>query len=52
MIKATETEIKPLWKRWFCIHNFTGGVRVIYDSKGKKRHARICIKCGKRDYAD
>ena len=52
LIKATEIEIKPFWIRWLCVHNFTGGARVIYDSKGKKRYARICMKCGKRNYID
>ena len=52
MIKATEIEIKPFWKRWLCVHNFTGGVRVVYDIKGRKRHARICMKCGQRNYID
>lgn len=52
MIKATEIEMKPLWKRLLCIHNFTGGVRTVYDNKGRKRYARICVKCGKRDYID
>lgn len=50
LINASKIEIKPFWKRWLCIHNFTGGVRTVYDDKGKKRHAYICLKCGKREY--
>ena len=52
MIKATEIEIKPFLERWICVHKFTGGARVVYDSKGRKRHARICLKCGQRNYID
>ncbi len=52
LINATEIKMKPPWIRWLCIHKFTGGVRTIYDKKGRKRHAYICLKCGKRDYID
>lgn len=52
MKNATEIEIKPLWVRWLCVHKYTGGVRTVYDNKGKKRHAYICLKCGKREYID
>lgn len=44
--------MKPFWKRWLCVHKYTGGVRAVYDNKGKKRHAYICLKCGKREYID
>lgn len=52
LINATDIKMKPPWKRWLCVHNFTGGVRTVYDSKDRKRHARICIKCGQRNYID
>lgn len=52
MINATEIKMKPPWIRWICAHRFTGGVRVVYDNNGKKRHARICEKCGQRNYVD
>lgn len=52
MINATEIKMKPPWARWLCIHNFTGGVRTVYDKKDRKRHARICLKCGQRNYID
>lgn len=52
LINVSEIEVKPFWKRWLCVHKFTGGVRTVYDNKGKKRHAYICLKCGKRDYID
>lgn len=52
LIKATEIKIKPFWERWLCVHNYTGGVRAVYDTKGRKRHARIYLKCGQRDYID
>lgn len=52
LINATDIKMKPPWVRWFCTHVFTGGVRKVYDNKGRKRHARICLKCGKRDYID
>lgn len=52
MIRATDIEVKPFWIRWFCLHEFTNGVRTVLDKKGKKRHARICMKCGQRDYID
>ncbi len=45
-------QAKSPWERWMCIHKFSGGVRTVYDSKGRKRHARICSKCGKRKYID
>ena len=44
--------MKPFWKRCLCVHKYTGGVRVIYNNKGKKRHSYICLKCGKREYID
>lgn len=44
--------IKPFWVRILCVHKFTGGVRTVYDKKGKKRHAKICWKCGQREYVD
>lgn len=44
--------MKPFWKRWLCVHKYTGGVRTVYDNKGKKRHAYICLKCGKRKHID
>lgn len=47
-----DVEIKPLWVRILCVHNFIGGIRTVYDKKGIKRHARICWKCGQRDYID
>lgn len=50
IIDPIDTKIKPFWIRWLCLHNFTGGVRVVFDNKGRKRYARICLKCGKRDY--
>lgn len=49
---ATKIEVKPFWVRLLCAHNYTGGARFVLDSKGKKRYARICRKCGKRDYLD
>lgn len=52
LLNATDIKIQPPWIRWLCVHNFTGGARTVYDSKGKKRHARICTKCGQRDYID
>lgn len=52
MIRATDIIMKPFWIRWFCTHDFTGGVRTVYVKNGKKRHARICKKCGQRDYID
>ena len=52
LIKATNIKIKPFWKRWLYVHNFTGGVRAVYDTRGRKRHARIYLKCGQRDYID
>lgn len=52
MISATEIKMKPFWKRWLCVHKYTGGVRTVYNKKGKMRYAYICIKCGKRDYID
>lgn len=40
-----------LFYRYFiCVHQYTGGARVVYDRRGRKRHARICTKCGKRNY--
>lgn len=51
MLKETD-KMQPIWKRWLCVHKFTGGVRVVYDFKGRKRHARICMKCGQRNYID
>ena len=50
MINATDIKIQPLYKRIFCVHSYTGGVRAVNDSKGRKRYARICVKCGKRFY--
>lgn len=44
--------MKPPWQRWLCVHNFTGGIRAVYDTKDRKRYARICLKCGQRDYID
>ena len=35
-----------------CVHSYSGGVRVVYDKKGNKRHAKICYKCGHRKYID
>lgn len=52
LINATEIKMQPPWIRWLCVHKFTGGVRTVYDNKGKKRHAYICLKCGKREYID
>lgn len=52
MINAKEIEVKPFWKRCLCAHYFTGGARTVYDNKNQKRHARICIKCGQRQYID
>lgn len=46
------TKIEPFYKRWFCVHKFTGGARKVTDQRGRTRHARICIKCGQRDYID
>lgn len=51
-MKATDIKVKPPWKRWLCVHSYTGGVRTVYDNKERKRHARICVKCGKREYID
>lgn len=51
-IKVTEIKMKPFWKRWLFVHKYTGGVRTVYDKKGKKRHAYICLRCGKKDYID
>lgn len=52
LINATEIKTKPPWERWLCIHKYTSGVRTVYDNKGKKKHAYICLKCGKREYID
>lgn len=46
------TKIEPFYKRWFCLHKFTGGARKVIDRCGRTRHARICTKCGQRDYID
>ncbi len=45
-------KLQPLWKRLFCFHEYTGGAKTVYDKNGKKKHARICVKCGKRLYID
>lgn len=52
MINEEDIIKKPFWVRWLCPHSFTGGVRVICDKKGNKRHGRICRKCGKIKYID
>jgi len=52
LVNPKEIKIQPLYKRWLCIHEFTGGARVIYDRKNRKKHTRICLKCGKRQYID
>lgn len=52
MIDKQNIQVKPPWERWLCIHKFSGGARVTYDSKGRKRYARICSKCGQRKYVD
>lgn len=52
MLDSNYMKIEPLYKRMFCNHQYTGGFRKIVDYKGRKRYARICVKCGKRDYAD
>lgn len=52
MINIIEIKMKPFWKRWLCTHEYTGGVRTVCVNKGKKRHAFICVKCGKRKYID
>ena len=52
LFNVSKIEMKPFWKRWLCVHKFTGGVRTVYDNKGKKRHAYICLKCGEREYID
>lgn len=52
MINATEIEMKPFWKRWSCVHKYTGGVRTVYEDKGKKKNVCTCLKCGKRKYID
>ncbi|MCI8718412.1 MAG: hypothetical protein K2N61_08600 [Lachnospiraceae bacterium] len=52
LINPREIKIQPLWKRWLCVHKFTGGARVVYDREGRKKHARICLKCGQRQYID
>lgn len=50
LINATGIKAEPLYKRMLCVHSYTGGIRNVYDKYGKKRHARICVKCGRRDY--
>lgn len=44
--------MQPFYKRWLCIHKYTGGARTVHDNNGKKKHAYICLKCGKREYID
>lgn len=52
MINAHKIKEKPMLERMFCMHKFTGGIRNVFDNDGKKRHARICVKCGQRIYTD
>jgi hypothetical protein len=47
-----EIKVKPFWKRWLCNHDFTGGIRVVSFNRSRRKHARICKKCGKRVYVD
>lgn len=49
---SKEIKVKPLFVRIMCVHSYSGGVRVVYDKKGNKRHGRICRKCGKIKYID
>lgn len=51
-LKTEDIVIKPFWVRWFCFHHFTSNLRVVFDRKGNKHHAKICVKCGKRNYID
>jgi len=50
LIKATEIKMKPPWERWLCGHEFINDTIVECDSKGNKKYAYICLKCGKREY--
>lgn len=52
LVNAANLKMKPPWIRLLCVHRFTGGARTVFDNKGRKRHVRICIKCGKREYMD
>ena len=49
---SKEIKVKSLFVRMMCVHSYSGGVRVVYDKKGNKRHAKICRKCGKIKYID
>ena len=49
---SKEIKVKPLFVRIMCVHSYSGGVRVVYDKRGNKRHAKICYKCGHRKYID
>ena len=49
---SKEIKVKPLFVRIMCVHSYSGGVRVVYDKKGNKRHVKICYKCGHRKYID
>lgn len=51
LVDKTNTKInrKPPWEQWLCTHDYDDTVRTVYDSKGKKRYVKTCIKCGKQD---
>lgn len=43
--------IKQFIKRYIiCVHCYEGGARAFFDRRGRKHHARVCVKCGKRKY--
>lgn len=39
-------------KQKLCFHWMSPNFYAVKDKKGRKRHAYICSKCGKRVYAD
>ena len=52
MLHSGNMKMKPLYKRIFCNHQYTGGIRRVTDNKGRIRYAHICIKCGQRYYTN
>lgn len=52
MLKNREVMRMEWLKRLFCLHRMSPNLFAVKDDKGRRRHAYICSKCGKREYVD